>query len=96
MLFVIVKDPRNCSTIKRSTIRPYNAYSLTIEMKDSLASSFDEAIDLATYSNSESTVCSYLSIFETLGYKVNRMKRKNRIIPPAIAFLKETKLKEYG
>jgi hypothetical protein len=64
MLFVIVKDPMNCSTIKRSTIRLYNAYSLTIEMK-SLASSFDEAIDLATYSNSESTVCSYLSIFET-------------------------------
>ena len=62
----------------------------------SLASSFDEAIDLATYSNSESTVCSYLSIFETLGYKVNSMKRKNRIIPSAITFLKETKLKEYG
>ena len=65
MLFVIVKNTRNCSIIKRSTIRPYNAYSLTIEMKDSLASSFDEAIELATYSNSESTVCSYLSIFET-------------------------------
>jgi hypothetical protein len=27
-------------------------YSLTIEMKDSLAKSFDEAIGLATYSNS--------------------------------------------
>jgi two-component system, OmpR family, sensor histidine kinase VicK len=43
-----------------------NAYSLTIEMKDSLARSFDEAIGLATYSNSESTVSTYLSIFETL------------------------------
>ena len=69
MLFVIVKNTRNCSIIKRSTIRPYNAYSLTIEMKDSLASSFDEAIELATYSNSESTVCSYLSIFELLDTK---------------------------
>ena len=35
----------------------------------SLASSFDEAIDLATYSDSESTVCSYLSIFELLDTK---------------------------
>jgi hypothetical protein len=35
-------------------------------MKDSLARSFDEAIGLATYSNSESTVSTYLSIFETL------------------------------
>jgi hypothetical protein len=43
-----------------------NTYSLTIEMKDSMATTFDEAIGLATYSNSESTVSSYLSIFETL------------------------------
>jgi two-component system, OmpR family, sensor histidine kinase VicK len=43
-----------------------NSYSLTIEMKDSTATAFDEAIGLATYSNSESTVSSYLSIFETL------------------------------
>jgi two-component system sensor histidine kinase VicK len=43
-----------------------NAYSLTIEMKDSSATSFDEAIGLATYSNSEPTVSSYFSIFETL------------------------------
>jgi hypothetical protein len=35
-------------------------------MKDSMATTFDEAIGLATYSNSESTVSSYLSIFETL------------------------------
>jgi two-component system sensor histidine kinase VicK len=41
-------------------------YSLTIEMKDSSATTFDEAIGLATYSNSESTVSSYISIFETL------------------------------
>jgi sugar-specific transcriptional regulator TrmB len=41
-------------------------YSLTIEMKDSSARMFDEAIGLATYSNSESTVSSYISIFESL------------------------------
>jgi two-component system, OmpR family, sensor histidine kinase VicK len=42
------------------------AYSLAIEMKDSSAKTFDEAIGLATHSNSESTVSSYISIFETL------------------------------
>jgi hypothetical protein len=41
-------------------------YSLTIEMKDSAATSFSEAIGFATYSNSESTVSSYISIFESL------------------------------
>ena len=42
------------------------AYCLTIEMRDSSARTFDEAIGLATYSNSESTVSSYVSIFENL------------------------------
>ena len=42
------------------------AYCMTIEMKDTAATSFDDAIGLATYSNSESTVLSYISIFETL------------------------------
>ena len=42
------------------------AYCMTIEMKDTTAASFDDAIGLATYSNSESTVLSYISIFETL------------------------------
>lgn len=41
-------------------------YSLTVEMKDSAPTNFDEAIGLATYSNSESTVSSYVTIFETL------------------------------
>jgi hypothetical protein len=39
---------------------------MTIEMRDNTATSFDDAIGLATYSNSESTVLSYISIFETL------------------------------
>jgi hypothetical protein len=42
------------------------AYCMTIEMKDTTATSFDDAIGLATYSNSESTVLSYISIFESL------------------------------
>jgi len=42
------------------------AYCMTIEMKDPSARIFDDAIGLATYSNSESTVSSYISIFENL------------------------------
>ena len=40
--------------------------SFIVEMKDSEAVTSDESNYLATYSNSESTVSSYLSIFETL------------------------------
>ena len=41
-------------------------YSLTIELKDYTKPISIEAIGLATYSNSQSTVSSYASIFETL------------------------------
>jgi two-component system, OmpR family, sensor histidine kinase VicK len=57
-----------------------NTYSLTIEMKDSLAKSFDEAIGLATYSNSESTVSTYLSIFESLWIQSELYEEKEEII----------------
>ena len=40
--------------------------SLTVEMKDKAKESFDESVGLATYSNSESTIDTYTSIFETL------------------------------
>jgi sugar-specific transcriptional regulator TrmB len=55
-----------------------NSYSLTIEMKDTTAKTFDEAIGLATYSNSESTVSSYLSIFETLWVQSELYGQKER------------------
>ena len=41
-------------------------YSLVVELKDDSKEKSDEAIGLATYSNSKSTVLSYASIFETL------------------------------
>jgi signal transduction histidine kinase len=41
-------------------------YSLVIEIKDDTQKTSEEAIGLATYSNSKSTVLSYLSIFESL------------------------------
>jgi hypothetical protein len=43
-----------------------NALSLVVELKDDTKQNCNEAIGLATYSNSESTVLSYVSIFETL------------------------------
>ena len=41
-------------------------YSLAIELKDDTKQTSIEAIGLATYSNSQSTVLSYISIFESL------------------------------
>jgi signal transduction histidine kinase len=41
-------------------------YSLTAELKDDTKDTSIEAIGLATYSNSKSTVLSYISMFETL------------------------------
>ena len=41
-------------------------YSLVIELRDDTKQITEEAIGLATYSNSKSTVLSYLSIFESL------------------------------
>jgi signal transduction histidine kinase len=41
-------------------------YSLVVELKNDTKFNFDDAIGLATYSNSKSTVLSYVSIFETL------------------------------
>jgi hypothetical protein len=40
--------------------------SLVIELKDDTKTDISDALDLATYSNSPSTVLSYESIFETL------------------------------
>ena len=41
-------------------------YSLVVELKDDTKDSLEEAIGLATYSNSKSTVLSYVTIFDTL------------------------------
>ena len=41
-------------------------YSLVVELKDDTKDNLEEAIGLATYSNSKSTVLSYDSIFDAL------------------------------
>jgi two-component system, OmpR family, sensor histidine kinase VicK len=50
---------------KITTLIVDSIYSLTVEMKDKVES-FDESVGLATYSNSESNIDTYTSIFETL------------------------------
>jgi hypothetical protein len=51
---------------KITTLVVDSVYSLTVEMKDEAKESFDESVGLATYSNSESNIDTYTSIFETL------------------------------
>jgi len=54
-------------------------YSLAIELRDDTKDTPEEAIGLATYSNSESTVLSYVSIFGTL-WKQTELKERLEIL----------------
>ena len=54
-------------------------YSLSIEFKDDTNDSVYEAIGLATYSNSKSTVVSYISIFESLWKQVELIERITKL-----------------
>jgi two-component system, OmpR family, sensor histidine kinase VicK len=51
---------------KLTTIMADRELSLVVELKDDTKENSNEAIGFATYSNSESTVLSYISIFEAL------------------------------
>jgi two-component system sensor histidine kinase VicK len=50
--------------------------SLTVELRDDARETSDDAIGLATYSNSEATVFSYVSIFENLWIQTELHKRQ--------------------
>jgi two-component system, OmpR family, sensor histidine kinase VicK len=59
---------------KLTTFLTDNELSLVIELKDdNIDTGNEEAIGLATYSNSESTVLSNASIFETLWLSQNNI-----------------------
>jgi two-component system, OmpR family, sensor histidine kinase VicK len=69
----LLKDPpievqhlNKLSNNKLITIISDTKFSLVIEINDDTAQTTNESIGLATYTNSESTVLSYVSIFETL------------------------------
>lgn len=51
---------------KLTTLIIDNEFVITVELKDYTNVTKDQAIGLTTYSNSEATVLSYASIFETL------------------------------
>ena len=57
-----------------------NEYSLAVELEDDSALDLTGAIGFATYSNSDSTVSTYLSIFETLWIQAE-LRNKERKIP---------------
>jgi sugar-specific transcriptional regulator TrmB len=65
---------------KLTTLIVDQSLCLTVELKDdSKETSSDEAIGLATYSNSEATVFSYVSIFENLWIQTQLYKRRRRL-----------------
>jgi two-component system, OmpR family, sensor histidine kinase VicK len=63
---------------KLSTLVVDQSLCLTVELKDDTKEeeTSDEAIGLATYSNSEATVFSYVSIFENLWIQTQLHKRR--------------------
>ena len=61
-----VRHVEESSQTKVTVLIVDRKYSLSVELKDDTKDSVDEAIGLATYSNSKSTVLSYISIFESL------------------------------
>ena len=63
---ITIKNLDKSVQTKVTTIVADNELSLVIELKDDSKHNSHDAIGLATYSNSESTVLSYASIFETL------------------------------
>ena len=53
--------------------------SFVIELLDDTKSTFEEAIGLATYSNSKSTALSYVSIFESLWKQTELYQKLNEL-----------------
>ena len=63
---------------KLTTLTVDQSLCLIIELKDDTAESSDEAIGLATYSNSDATVFSYISIFENLWIQTELHKKQGQ------------------
>jgi two-component system, OmpR family, sensor histidine kinase VicK len=63
---------------KLTTLVVDQSLCLTVELEDDTKETSDEAIGLATYSNSEATVFSYVSIFENLWIQTQLHKRRRQ------------------
>lgn len=74
-----VRTIRQAFQNKLTTLVVDQSLCLTVELKDdSKEETSDEAIELATYSNSEATVFSYASIFENLWIQTQPHKRRQQ------------------
>jgi two-component system sensor histidine kinase VicK len=74
-----IRDIKKPLQTKLTTMIVDQALSLTVELKDDTKEeTSEEAIGLATYSNSEATVFSYVSIFENLWIKTQMHKRRRQ------------------
>jgi hypothetical protein len=71
-----IRTTENTFQNKLTTLVVDQSLCLTVELKDDTRESSDEAIGLATYSNSEATVFSYASIFENLWIQAQLHKRR--------------------
>jgi hypothetical protein len=65
-LGIDIRDNKKPLQTKVTTLVVDNALSLTVELKDDSKEDPFEAVGLATFSNSESTVLAYVSIFENM------------------------------
>jgi two-component system, OmpR family, sensor histidine kinase VicK len=63
---------------KLTTLIVDQSLCLIIELKDDTAGSSDEANGLATYSNSDATVFSHISIFENLWIQTELHKKQGQ------------------
>ncbi len=80
-LEIDIRDSKKSLLAKITTLLVDNALSLTIQLNDDLEETCEEegAIGLATYSNSESTVLTYLSIFENMWmHKYGKERQKEQ------------------
>ena len=71
-----IRDIKKSLDTKLTTMIVDQESSLTVELKDDTRERSDEAIGLATYSNSEPTVFSYASIFENLWIQTELQRRQ--------------------
>jgi len=76
-LGIDIRDNKKNMLTKITTLVADNASSLTVELKDELRENSedeDEVIGLATYSNSDSIVLTYVSIFENMWMQQHRTR----------------------
>lgn len=81
------------SATRVTTVIIDESKSLVMEITDPAKETFQEAIGLATYSNSESTVFSNMSMFETLWIQ-SELDKQNRIRQTYFQVFKGFKLKD--